>query len=181
MRSPILLLPLSLAAALPLALGACAESGSTAAGEAGAAEAPEEPAAGDPMAALRANVAETAARSEVDAESVRVAHILVAFKDAARATVTRSKEEAEQRAAELLARIEAGEDFMVVMKGNSDDPGEGVYSMTTGTPKGMVFPRSGMAKAFGDTSWRLEVGDVGVAAYDPAVCPFGWHIITRLE
>ena len=38
-----------------------------------------------------------------------------------------------------------------------------------------------MVQAFGDTVWRLEVGQIGVAAYDPETSPCGWHIIKRVE
>ena len=170
---------LSTLLALALALPACMEANESPA-PAGEAPAAEE-SADDPLAALQRNVAETAAREEVDAQDIRVAHILVAFAGASRATVSRSKAKAEQRAAELLARIEAGEDFMVLMKESSDDTGGGVYSMTTGSPGAGVFPRSSMAPAFGDIGYRLEVGQVGVAEYDPQGSPFGWHIILRVE
>ena len=38
-----------------------------------------------------------------------------------------------------------------------------------------------MVKAFGDVSFGLEVGGVGLAVYDPATSKYGWHIIKRLE
>jgi len=137
--------------------------------------------AGSPLEALRQNASEVAARSEVSAERIRVAHILVAFQGAMRATVTRSMAEAEARAAELLARATAGEDFVELMKQNSDDSGPGIYGMTTGAPGPDFYPRQGMAPAFGDVGWRLDVGQIGVAPFDPEKSPFGWHIIKRLE
>jgi parvulin-like peptidyl-prolyl isomerase len=171
---------LSVLLALSLTLAACMEASQSpeASGEVPAEEGSADE---DALEALRRNVAETAAREELDVEQVRVAHILVAFAGADRATVTRSKEEAELLAAELLARIEAGEDFMELMKASSDDPGPCVYGMTTGTPGGDFYPRNGMAPAFGHTGYRLEVGQTGVAAYHPEDSPFGWHIITRVE
>jgi parvulin-like peptidyl-prolyl isomerase len=38
-----------------------------------------------------------------------------------------------------------------------------------------------MVKAFGDVSFSLEVGGVGLAVYDPATSKYGWHVIKRLE
>ncbi len=45
----------------------------------------------------------------------------------------------------------------------------------------MAFPRQGMATSFGDVSFGLKVGEVGMAPFDAAKSPFGWHIIKRLE
>ena len=134
---------------------------------------------GDSVEALRANIAETAARDEHDAKKVTVSHILIAFKGASRSKQTRSKEEAEVLTAELLARALAGEDFGALMREYSNDPGGGTYTMSTDGSAG--FPRSGMAPAFGDTGWRLEVDQIGVAAYHPQRSGFGWHIIKRVE
>ena len=131
-----------------------------------------------PLEALRANVAATAARDEHGAAKVTVSHILVGFAQPRLAGVERSPEEAEVKAAELLVRIEAGEDFETLMA-ESDDSGGGTYTMGAGG-----YPRQQMAKAFGDVSWRLAVGQVGVAAHDPDKprdSPFGWHIIKRIE
>ena len=185
MSHPLLrALALALALALPLPLAACSGEGMAPAAQdspAESSEAPPAPASGDALAALRQKVADTTARPEHDAEVVKVAHILIAFEGAERSTATRSKEEAELRAAELLVRVEAGEDFVTLMRESSDDSGPGIYTMTTGAPSRDVYPRAGMALAFGDTGWRLEVGQVGVAAYDPAKSQFGWHIIKRVE
>jgi parvulin-like peptidyl-prolyl isomerase len=38
-----------------------------------------------------------------------------------------------------------------------------------------------MVKAFGDVSFALPVGGVGVATYDAVASPYGWHVIKRLE
>ncbi|MGE0552335.1 MAG: peptidylprolyl isomerase [Gemmatimonadales bacterium] len=53
--------------------------------------------------------------------------------------------------------------------------------MTTGAPGPDYYPRQGMAPAFGDVGWRLQVGQIGVAPFDPDKSPFGWHIIKRVE
>ncbi|KAA3604975.1 MAG: hypothetical protein DWQ01_20440 [Planctomycetota bacterium] len=45
----------------------------------------------------------------------------------------------------------------------------------------MVLPRDQMVQAFGDVSFNLKVGEVGMAAYDLRLSRFGWHIIKRLK
>ena len=42
-------------------------------------------------------------------------------------------------------------------------------------------PRQGMVPAFGDVGFTLEVGGIGMAEFDEAASPFGWHIIRRIE
>ena len=56
-----------------------------------------------------------------------------------------------------------------------------VAENVTGTPAAGYYPRGQMAGAFGDVGWRLELDQVGVAAYHPDKSPFGWHIIKRIE
>lgn len=138
-----------------------------------------EPAAQGDVAALRAGIAKTAALDEHDAKSVQVAHILIAFQGAERSSQTRSREEAEVLVASLAERIQAGEDFEALGKEFSNDPGGGPYVMSTDGSGG--YPRASMATSFGDVAWRLDVGQVGVCAYDPVKSKFGWHIIKRLR
>jgi parvulin-like peptidyl-prolyl isomerase len=38
-----------------------------------------------------------------------------------------------------------------------------------------------MVAAFGDVGFQLEVGEVGMAVYDPVKSKYGWHIIKRLK
>ena len=61
----------------------------------------------------------------------------------------------------------------------SNDPGGGPYVMSTDGSGG--YARASMATSFGDVAWRLDVGQVGVCAYDPVKSKFGWHIIKRLR
>lgn len=113
---------------------------------------------------------------------VKVQHILISFSGAG-TTATRPKAEAERLAAALLSRARDGEDFGTLMKTLSDDPGGGTYAMvnTGQPPQGQEFQRAGMVKAFGDLSFKLRVGAIGMASYHPQDSPFGWHIIKRLE
>ena len=48
-------------------------------------------------------------------------------------------------------------------------------------PSGGAYPRTGMAKAFGDVGFALEVDATGMADFEPADSPFGFHIIKRVS
>ena len=142
------------------------------------------PAEEDPVLALREHIEELRAQPELEVPEVEVLQILVAHADAPRMRgVTRSLEEAEKLAGELLLRIRAGEDFDTLRTQYSDDPSSGQYAMTLEPPPpgSMKFHRATMAPSFGGFSWRLESGEIGVAPYDPQKGPFGYHIIKRLR
>lgn len=133
---------------------------------------------------LREDVAAVAARSELSVDQIEVQHLLVSFKGSGVDGVTRNKEEAEQVAADLYKRILAGEDFDGLVKEHTDDAHPGIYGMTmvgSGNQRANLYPRKGMVAAFGDVGWRLQVGEVGVAPFDAAKSPYGWHIIKRTK
>ena len=133
---------------------------------------------------LRNDIKEVAARDERRADTIEVQHLLVAHKDAGIPKVTRSKEEAEQLAAELYAKVKDGADFDALVKEHTDDAHPGIYGMTMvgqGDRDSNIYPRKGMVAAFGDVGWRLDVGEVGVAPFDQGTSPYGWHIIKRTK
>ena len=140
-----------------------------------------EPGVSAAVAHLREFAKTIAARPEIEAERVKVQHLLVSFRGTG-TRATRTKEEAEALAADLLARIEAGEDFAALIGKHTDDSAPGIYGMVAGgnAPSGW-YRRSGMVAAFGDVGWRLAVGELGLAAFDPDKSPFGWHLIRRVE
>ena len=116
-------------------------------------------------------------------DRITVQHILVSFAGT-RTDATRSKAEAEALAGKTLARVQKGEDFGQVMKELSDDPGPGIYSMCNNgqAPRSAdEYPRKGMVPAFGNVGFKLAVGEIGMAPFDPGASPFGWHIIKRLK
>ena len=133
--------------------------------------------------ALRKEVKDVATRAEIKDNKVRVSHILISFDKAPRATVKRTKEEAELLAAFIYSEIKAGKDFDELQKKYSDDPGGGTYTMVLKGQAGPgEFARNGMVPAFGNVGWKLsKVGDVSVAGHDARNSPFGWHIIKRVE
>src|SRR5262245_33903668 len=83
-------------------------------------EVKEAPAPPAPKPAETAAPAAPAPTAEAQ-PTVAASHILVAFKDALRAapTITRSKDEAKARAAQILARAKKGEDFAKLADENS--------------------------------------------------------------
>jgi parvulin-like peptidyl-prolyl isomerase len=99
--------------------------------------------------------------------------------------VTRNREDAEKLALQIFERAKAGEDFAAMVKTYTNDSFPGIYKMSNrDVPPDTAnreFSRTGMVKAFGDVSFSLEVGGVGLAVYDPATSKYGWHIIKRLE
>jgi hypothetical protein len=121
---------------------------------------------------------------------IRVQHILIGFRDAVgfrgsapKGASQRTKSEAKTLAEALLARAKKGEDFGALVSEFTDDSPPGIYGMANhGAQAPTEYrPRSGMVAAFGDVGFPLEVGKIGMAAYDPKSSPYGWHIIKRIE
>lgn len=129
---------------------------------------------------------DNAAEQREEPDFVTVQHILIGFQGTLPGkNVTRSREEAAKLADELVARAKSGEDFDALVKEYTDDSHPGIYKMANlglqANPPAGLYPRGGMVKGFGDVGFSLEVGEVGVAAYDPEASKYGWHIIKRVE
>ena len=119
----------------------------------------------------------------VEPERIRVQHVLISFAGAG-TQATRTREAAEKLANETLARARKGEDFGKLVKELSDDADPGIYGMVNNgfSPKAAdEYPRGGMVPAFGNVGFKLEVGGIGMAPYDPKTSPYGWHVIKRLK
>ena len=117
-------------------------------------------------------------------DRIVVQHILIAFNGAPRIKQTRSKQEAETLAKELLERVRKGENFQELMKRYSDDTGPGEYGMANHNAVAIgpqEAQRKGMVPAFGNVGFQLEVNEIGMAPHDPQASPFGWHIIKRVK
>ena len=136
--------------------------------------------------ALAALPALSAIQDKAEPEHVTVQHILIAFRGSTPSPrVTRSQAEAEKLALQIFERAKAGEDFDAMVKTYTNDEYPGIYKMSnlnvTPDPARREFSRAGMVKAFGDVSFGLEVGGIGLAVYNPGTSKYGWHIIKRLE
>lgn len=125
------------------------------------------------------------------ADHIQVQHILIGFKDAVGfqgrtippGAATRTQDQARTLAYDLYNQVKGGADFDQLVVANTDDSAPGIYGMSnTGVePAEGEFPREGMAAAFGNVSFTLDVGEISIADYDPATSPFGYHIIKRIK
>lgn len=125
---------------------------------------------------------------EQEPDVVTVQHILIGFQGSIPGkNITRTKEEAKTLAEEILAEAKSDpESFPDLVRDNTDDSFPGVYTMTnfgvTTAPEGrQAYQRERMVAAFGDVGFPLEVGEIGLAEYDPQKSPYGYHIIKRIE
>jgi hypothetical protein len=128
------------------------------------------PAAADMDAAIRTLMA----KPEHTDAAIEVQHILIAFQGSGVPRATRSKDEAKALAQKVHAEAVGGADFGELVKKYTDDSAPGIYPMTSAG-------RTRMVRGFGDVGWRLRVGEIGVAPFDAAASPYGWHIIKRLK
>lgn len=120
----------------------------------------------------------------MEPQRVRLQHILIGFKGTVPGkNITRSQEEAQTLASQLLDRALKGEDFVALVKKYSDDQYPGIYALTNRmvTPAPGEFSRERMISAFGDVGFPLQIGEIGMAPYDPRRSPYGWHIIKRIS
>ncbi len=119
---------------------------------------------------------------------ITIQHCLVGVRDGLE-TTNRTLEDADVLAADLLAKAKAGEDFDAIVRKHTDDSPPGIYMMANNGFPGdrssrissrWVHSRAGMVPGFGDVGFKLEVGEIGMASYDPIASPYGFHIIKRL-
>lgn len=144
------------------------------------------PAAGDP-----AKLGTLPVKPAKAPDHVEVQHVLIGFQGTIPGkTVTRTKDEAEKLAAEVLDKARKGENFDTLVQSYTDDQFPGVYDLAndgvTPDKAKQEFPRGGMVSGFSDVAFGISPGNVDVAAYQPDktkphYSPFGWHIIKRLQ
>jgi len=170
----MMVLPRSFLVLLPLLLVACGspEADGDSSGDSSEGSSVDPAASAAAVEDMRAAIKSLLASPEHSDETVKVQHILIAFKGAQRSEQTRSKDAAEALAADMFERGKKGEDFTAMMEQYTNDPGEGIYELTKAT---------GFVAGFKNVCWRLQPGMIGVAPFDMAASPFGWHIIKRLK
>lgn len=118
---------------------------------------------------------------------IKVQHILLSFTGAAGESKLQKKKartinEARDLAHDLIKRIRAGEEMLPLVRAHTQDSAPGIYEMSLGNPpRRGVIAKSGMVKNFGDVSFKLDVGEVGLAEYDAARSPYGFHIVKRIQ
>lgn len=123
-------------------------------------------------------------KKEAEPNRVVVQHFLIGFEKSIKTKkIERSKKEARDLAEELYQRALDGEDFDVLVKDYTDDKYPGIMSLTNkGAPmRGDSQTRADVVFGFGDLSFSLEVGEIGIVPYGFSASPYGWHIIKRLE
>ena len=143
---------------------------------------PKEEVKPEPKSGAASGLGTVKPRTGPEPDRILIAHVLIAFQGTG-TKATRPQVAAEKLAGDILARAKKGEDFNKLIRDFSDDPGEGVYAMANHrvSPVAPEYERRGMVPAFGDVGFSLEVGEVGMASYDPKKSPYGWHIIKRLK
>jgi peptidyl-prolyl cis-trans isomerase D len=100
--------------------------------------------------------------------SVKASHVLISYADASRSSSTRTKEEAQTLANEILAKAKANPaDFGKLAEEFSDDPG----SKTKGGEYDNIMPGQ-MVPQFNDFIFDNAVGTIGLVETD-----FGFHVI----
>ena len=116
----------------------------------------------------------TRGASDANAERIQVRQILVAYQGARRspATVTRSRQEAEARAREALAKARSGADFSALVAQYSDEPGAAKRGGRVGR-----FTRRQKVKAFSDAAFALKTGEIS----DVVETPFGYYVLQRMQ
>lgn len=104
-------------------------------------------------------------------ELVTVKHILISFDPENTGNVTdEMKADARKRAEEVLAKVNAGENFEELIAEYNDDPGA--------TDEGYTFADDGtMVQEFTDASFALQVGENSGLVETT----YGYHIIKRYE
>jgi len=121
--------------------------------------------------------------ANTEPEHIKVQHILIGFKGSVPGKpIVRSQEEARKLAYDLLTQAQGGTDFDQLVRKHTDDSPPGIYGMSNRgvQPAQGEYGRDGMVPAFGNAGFPLQVGEIGIADFDPRSSPYGWHIVKRI-
>ncbi|MBL8600570.1 MAG: peptidyl-prolyl cis-trans isomerase [Myxococcales bacterium] len=105
---------------------------------------------------------------------VTASHVLVMHRGSERVpgTVTRTRDEAQTRAREVLRRARGGEDFAQLARQFSDEPGASQSGGALG-----AFGHGQMVPPFEQAAFALNVGEIS----DVVETSFGFHVIKRTQ
>jgi peptidyl-prolyl cis-trans isomerase NIMA-interacting 1 len=107
-------------------------------------------------------------------QQVGARHVLVmhASSRAKPDNVTRTRQQALDRAQECLRKARAGVDFSELVAKYSDEPGAAERGGDLG-----LFKRDAMVQAFSDAAFALKVGEIS----EVVETPYGFHVIQRTQ
>ncbi len=119
-------------------------------------------------------------------DHIEVDHILIAVPGPRMPNVDRTPAEAAELAKKLMDQLKTGDGDWASLKRrySADPPPGGPYKLANhgvAPTEQNEFPRKGMVPAFGNVGFKLEVGEIGLAEYDPGTSPYGYHIIKRTK
>jgi len=103
--------------------------------------------------------------------SAKASHILISFKELGNPNAKYTKEEANAKANELLAKIKSGADFAAEALANSEDPGSAQRGGDLD-----FFKEGDMVAPFNDWVFSHGVGDMGIVETQ-----FGFHLIKKTD
>lgn len=119
-----------------------------------------------------------------EADHIEVQHILIGFYGSLPGqSLNRPQSEAEALAKQVFEQAKQGADFDALVRQYSNDAYPGRYKLANAgvaTTEG-EYDRRMMVTGFGDVAFQLEVGEIGMATFDPEKSKYGWHIIKRLQ
>lgn len=119
-----------------------------------------------------------------EADHIEVQHILIGFYGSLPGqSLNRPQSEAEVLAQQVFEQAKQGAYFDALVRQYSNDAYPGRYKLANAgvaTTEG-EYDRRMMVTGFGDVAFQLDVGEIGMAAYDPEKSKYGWHIIKRLQ
>jgi parvulin-like peptidyl-prolyl cis-trans isomerase-like protein len=95
--------------------------------------------------------------------------------------VTELNSRAAAKEAELVEVMKGGSITQEQVEEQMNEFLDGLRAEGDSKVRNLPHPRAAMVPAFGDVGFALEVGEVGMAEYDDAASPFGWHIIKRIS
>jgi len=121
-------------------------------------------------------------RGEGEPDRVEVRFVLVSFRGRAPG-VERGETEAKHLAEELLEQARNGADLQLMSEERSDWKNRNTLGIANYDVRreGNELPRDSVAPRIGEVAFRLKPGEVGMAEYDPRVCPRGWYILQRTK